>query len=253
MNYSDYVTALQTLLVIQDASGLANLTAILPRMIEYAELRMYRDPDLDFLATRTSDISAQTASGNRDVAIPSQFIVIEQVNIILPSGVQPPAFGAKRVPLLRTSQSFLDQIWPVDSDVATPAPFENYFSVYNEQETAPTPSRIRIAPTPDNSYYVEFRGTFRPAALSPTNTTTFLTQYMPDLFLAASMVFGAGYQRDFGAQSEDPQMSLSWERLYTGSKDGAAVEEARKKSTSYNWGANSPPKLAMPPAAPARG
>lgn len=253
MNYTDYVTSLQTLLVIQDASGLANLQTILPRMIEYAELRMYRDPDLDFLATRTSDISAQTASGSRDVAIPTQFIVIEQANIILPAGVKPPTVGAQRVPLLRASQSFLDQIWPIDSDVATPAPFENYFSVYSEQETGAGASKIRIAPTPDGTYYVEFRGTFRPTALSAANPNTFLTTYMPDLFLAASMIFGAGYQRDFGAQSENPQMSLSWEQIYSGSKQGAAVEEARKKSTSYDWSSNSPPKLAMPPEPPARG
>lgn len=253
MNYTDYVGALQTLLVIQDASGLANLNAILPRMIEYAELRMYRDPDLDFLATRTSDISQQTASGSRDVAIPAQFIVVEAVNLIVPAGSQPKQSGARRLPLLRTSLPFIDQIWPEESAVATPAPFETYFSIFSEQETSPTPSAVRIAPTPDGSYFVEFRGTFRPAALSSTNSTTFLTEFMPDLFLAASMVFGSGYQRDFGAQSEDPQMSLSWERIYSGSKEGAAVEEARKKSASVDWSAMSPPKLAMPPAPPASG
>ena len=33
----------------------------------------------------------------------------------------------------------------------------------------------------------------------------------PELLLCACMVFASGYQRDFGAQAEDPQKAVSWE------------------------------------------
>jgi hypothetical protein len=37
------------------------------------------------------------------------------------------------------------------------------------------------------------------------STTTILSLYVPDLFVAAAMIFMAGYQKDFGSQSDDPQ------------------------------------------------
>ena len=37
MTYSSYGTTLQTMLVVQDPSGVANLNAILPNIIDYAE------------------------------------------------------------------------------------------------------------------------------------------------------------------------------------------------------------------------
>jgi hypothetical protein len=252
MLYPDYVTALQGLLSIQDTNGLTNLTAMLPNIISYAELRIYRDPDLDFLATRTADTTQKTTFGNRQVPIPSQIIVVESVSIIMPAGaipttlgIVPTIFGVTRIPLIRASTEFLDALWPIESQVLTPAPYQTYWSIYDQQETGPA-SAIKIAPTPDGFYFCEFRGTFRPAPLSVVNQSTFLTTNLPDLFLAASMVFGAGYQRDFGAQSDDPKLAQSWENQYTLLKRGAAVEEARKKAQSTDWSAMAPTTVAAP-------
>ena len=83
MTYAEYIAALQLLAVMQDANGQALLAEILPQVIQYAELRLYRDPDLDFLATRTTDVSQKTTRGFRSVPIPAQFIVVEAVSLIL--------------------------------------------------------------------------------------------------------------------------------------------------------------------------
>jgi hypothetical protein len=88
---------------------------------------------------------------------------------------------------------------------------------------------IIFGPWPDKAYVVEVVGTIRPAPLSPTNTSTFLTNWLPDLFIAASMIFVTGYQRDFGAQSDDPNAAKSWDNEYSKLLASAGAEEMRKK------------------------
>ena len=236
MQYSDYTFALQALLQTQDPYGIGNFSLILPRCIEYAENRMYRDPLLDFLATRTTDVSQQTTAGSREVPIPPQFIVIEGAAIIMPAGQLPTVLGAQRVPLLRATRAFMDLTWPVATLPKTPVPFETYFCVYSEEEATPIegpssiPNAIRIAPTVDAAYNVEYTGTFQPTPLSAANPDTLLTVYFPDLFLAASMIWMSGWQRLYGAGADDPKLAMSWEAVYQSLKSDASILEFRKKS-----------------------
>ena len=65
----------------------------------------------------------------------------------------------------------------------------------------------------------------------------------------ASMIFISAYQRDFGRQSDDPQMAMSYEAQYNALLKGATVEEFRKKFESVGWTSMSP----SPVAAPTRG
>ena len=78
-------------------------------------------------------------------------------------------------------------------------------------------------------------GTYRPEPLSPSHPETFLTEYMPDIFLAASMIFITGYQRDFGAQSDNPQQAQSWEAQYNNLVKGAMLESLRQKFAGPAW------------------
>jgi len=48
-------------------------------------------------------------------------------------------------------------------------------------------------------------------------------------------VFGFGWQRDFGAQSDNPQTAQSWENQYQTTKQGVNIEELRKKAASASW------------------
>jgi hypothetical protein len=84
-------------------------------------------------------------------------------------------------------------------------------------------------------------GDIRPFPLSADNPETYLSVYYPELFLCACMVFGSGYQRDFGAQSDDPQRAVSWEGQYTYLRQGVALEAMRMRGAG-------PP---VPAAAPA--
>lgn len=107
-----------------------------------------------------------------------------------------------------------------------------------------TDQQIIVGPAPDQAYTVEVIGTIRPTPLSATNTTTYLTLYLPDLFVAASMIFMSGYMRDFGSQTDDGQQSVSWDTQYTKLFASANVEEMRKKYSSGAWGSLQPTPIA---------
>lgn len=83
--------------------------------------------------------------------------------------------------------------------------------------------------------------------MTSVNPPTWLGTNLPDLFLAGINVFMAGYQRDFGAQSDNPQLALSWEQSFQTLLRSAAVEEARRKAQSAAWQPYSPAPLATPP------
>ena len=223
-----------------------------PFVIAYAEGLMYRDPDLDFLATRQTDTSQATVAGSRYVTIPSTFIVLERLNLITPAGLQPDAVGASRVPLIRTTSAVIDMMWPETSLVAPPAFGYTHWAIFDQQQVSPVASQVRIGPTPDGAYTAEFKGTFRPAPLlQAAAAQTFLTQYLPDLFSAATMIAWAGTMKSYSMAGvpgvDDPQMAVHWSSIYRDLKKGAAIEEARKKSMSSGWGSMSPALVAATP------
>jgi hypothetical protein len=243
MYYADYVTALSGYL----PENLANTNTeapfisgsrynlVLDRCIEYAELRLYRDPDLDFLATRQY-ATATMAAGVANITKPASLIVVETATVISPAGQQPGSTGSGRFDMERVTQQFLSFAFPAVSYEATP---KQYAQVND--------TTFAVGPTPDGAYVVQFYGTYRPPALSASNTSTFLTLNLPDLFVAASMIFMCGYQKKFGAMSGDPQQGMTWEQYYGELKKGAAIEEARKKFQSAGWSPMVPTPAATPP------
>lgn len=231
LNYSQYKTLIATLAVVDEADTAFN--TILPQMITYAENRICRE--LDFLFTSTSITGYSLSTGSRSLTIPEGTIVVsDQINIITPVGTSDPNSGTRN-PCLPTTKEFLDAVYGSSSYTGMP----QYFVPFND-------NLFLFGPFPDQSYFVEIVGTYRPASLSDTNTTTFISLYLPDLFTMASMIYISGYQRDFGRQSDDPQMAQSYEGQYQLLLKGAMVEEARKKFESSGWSSQSPSPVATP-------
>jgi hypothetical protein len=169
------------------------------------------------------------------LTIPEGTIVVsEQFNVITPSGQTNPDSGTRN-PLLPATKEFLDAVY----GSPTPAGLPKYFTPFND-------NLFLVGPFPDQEYFVEIVGTYRPPSLSETNTTTFISNYLPDVFLMASMVYVSGYQRNFGRQSDDPAMSQSYESQYQTLLRGAAIEEARKKFEATGWTSQSPSPVATP-------
>lgn len=236
LTYDQYVTQVAELLVVPPTE--TNFVTILPLMITYAENRIYKD--LDLLITSSSLTGALTA-GSRQLTISLTqptgiFTVSEQMNIIMPSTQTDPEMGT-RVPCLPVTKEFLDAVYGDSSVSARGTPI--YFAPFNDD-------LFYFGPFPDASYTVEIVGTLRPNSLSGTNTTTFLSLYMPELLVAASMVYGTGYQRDWSAQSDDPRASQSWEAQYQLLMQTTGAEEARKKYEGAAWSSQSAAKTATP-------
>ena len=88
---------------------------------------------------------------------------------------------------------------------------------------------IVVGPAPGATFNVEILGTIRPTPLSETNTSTFLTTYLPDLFMAASMVYAANNMRDFASEAGNVNIGAQFEAQYKELLASANMEELKKK------------------------
>lgn len=232
LTYASYKTDLANLLVVPETDP--NFLVVLPNIIDDAEQRIYRE--LDLLSTIVRDSSAALTANSRNFTFPQHFVVSESINFYTPV-----ATTTNRYQLIPTTREFLDAVWPNELAPATPS-LPQYYAMITDQT-------IIVGPPPDAAYTVEVVGTIRPAPLSATNTTTYLTLYLPDLFMAASLVFGAGYQGNFSAMGDNPQQAISWEAHYQQLKGSADIEENRKKYAVQAWSSKQPALLATPPRA----
>ena len=216
MTYTEIVTALSQLSVMPTTD--TNFAAILPSTFAYAEGRITRE--LDLMAANVRDATSSTVALNRNFTIPTTlgtFLVVDGINVITPASTAPDS--GTRVMLQPASRDFLDYAWPATTGATVPA----YFA-YLSQDTYSSPAQTQIifGPWPDSTYRVEVIGKIQPAALSSTNTTTWLSANLPDLYIAACMIYLSGWQRNFGAQADDVRSAQSWETQYTTLRDSAA-------------------------------
>ena len=155
-------------------------------------------------------------------------------------------------PLLPTTKEYLQYVYPVGTTQSAP----QYFAMYTSNVVTtqgggasanglPTIT-LRFGPVPDANYTVIINGTLHMQPLSSTNTTTFISTYLPDLFIMASMIYVSAFQRNFGRQSDDPAMAQSYESQYQALLKGATVEEYRKKFQGSGWTSMSPSPVASP-------
>lgn len=232
LNYTTYVAQIANIMSVQSTTP--QFQTMLPGMIDYAEQRIYRE--LDLLNTVVRDSSSAFTAGSRNFTLPTTvngpFVTVQGINVITPI-VGPPDSNTRN-PLQITVRDYLDAVW----NSYTGASLPKFFAMIDQ-------FNIIVGPWPVAPYVVEVIGTIRPNPLSSSNTTTFLTNYLPDLFIAASMIFATGYQRDFGAQADNPAQGASWENQYEKLFASANAEELRKKFAGPGWTSLS--SIANPP------
>lgn len=235
LTYTTFVSSLANMITVPLSDP--NFIQAVPNIIDDAEQRLYRE--LDLLSTMVTATGALTA-GSRRFTLPTtvpngNFVVVEEMNVITPAGTTNPELG-KRNPLLPVSKEFLDVTYPSGVGAGVPG----YCAPVSQQEWI-------LGAWPDAAYTVEVVGTIRPAPLSEANPVTFLSQYLPDVFLAAALVFSAGYQQNFSSMGDNPQQAVSWESHVQPLIASAKIEEIRKKFGSQGWSSKSPDSIATPP------
>lgn len=242
---ANYITQIATMAVVDTTDP--NFLNILPLAISYAENRIYRE--LDFLFSSISTTAYSLTTGNRQLQVPAgTFVVPEQINVLTPLGVTDPN-AAIRTPLLPVTKEFLDAAYGSYQNSGMPkyfCPFDDYL--------------FYVGPFPDQNYTVEIVGTYRPESLGPsaadttflanylnytgnaypnyanTTTTTFISLYLPEMMIMASMIYISAYQRNFSsAAGNDPQMPVTYETQYQTLLKSALEEENRKKFEAAAW------------------
>ncbi len=231
--YATWLAAIANETVIDPAD--TNFLAQAPSSIDYGEGRLYRD--LDLLSTVVRD-TGTLSTGTRTFTLPSnlgRFVVTNGFNVITPAGTTNPDNGTRNQ-LVPCSRDVLDMLWPSTTGAGVPT----LYAMITDQE-------IIVGPAPGSAYTIECVGTIRPTPLSASNTTTYLSLYLPDLWFAATMIFWSGYKQNYGAQADDPKMAVSWSSQYDQLLASANIEEMRKKYNSGQWGSLAPTPLATPP------
>ena len=231
--YATWLAAIANETVIDPAD--TNFLAQVSSSIDYGEMRLYRD--LDLLSTVVRDTGTLTAN-NRTFTLPSnlgRFVVTNGFNVITPAGTTNPDSGTRNQ-LVPCSRDVLDLLWPSTTGAGVPA----LYAMITDQE-------IIVGPAPGSAYTIECIGTIRPTPLSASNTTTYLTLYLPDLLCMCTMIFWSAYQKNWGATSDDPKSAVSYESQYQALLASANVEEQRKRYASWQSGSLQPAPLATPP------
>lgn len=234
----------------------ANFVAALPSIIDYGEQRCYRELDLllargQWYGTLTPLDPAFRLSTGITTPLPATLpapITIERVRVLTPIGVAlPPPAGSLSgaAPCTPSSPEYLDAVHGPGSTPGQPVRF-----AHTSQDF------LDFGPVPDLAYAIAIFGMYRPFPLysAPPNDGTqssFLTTFLPDLFLAAAMISASGYQKNFGAQMDDPKMAESWEHQFEILLPSAKSEEMRKRF--HGWQADTAESAPPPTPTPTPG
>ena len=245
LTFNGYINAIAALAIAntQSVSGVqqfvnTNYQAIIPQMLNYAELRIQRDLSL---APAMEPNSYQFVIGNNLLVIPTaDFVSVEALTVIS---------GGQSYPLHPTSKFFLQNVYGSNNNPGIPLWFAPYGGDWLTNGS--TSQIFMVGPWPDQNYTVTATGMVRLPSLYQFATTayagsstTFISTWLPDLLIQASMIFMSQAQRNFGAASNDPQMGPSFELQYENLLKTAIVEEARKKFQASGWTAAEPAVVA---------
>jgi len=120
-------------------------TVILNDFIEHAELRIFRDVDLDvFRKYQTASLTSGDAFVAMPGATPTSFSFIRSVNIFSPSGSLGGLTDSERRYLEKKDTSFMSEYSPNRTSTGIPKYYANW-----DNDT------IILAPTPNAAYTIE--------------------------------------------------------------------------------------------------
>jgi len=252
LSYNAYVQQLGVMAVelTAEATGVcsfvnANLQTILPNALNYAELRIQRD--LDFLNAKASNSYALTAGANV-LSIPiNDFLMLETLEVTQNNGSQ----VVNSTPLTPVSKEFIQNCYSGAASAGTPKFFAMIGDNFGDGGNAFL--NVLLGPVPNFAYPIRAYGVIRLPSLAkfasngPADTSyTFISQFLPDLLMMASMIYITAFQRNFSATSDDPAMGQSYEKQYQALRLGAISEENRRKFNESAWSSMSTPVSATP-------
>jgi hypothetical protein len=130
-----------------------------------------------------------------------------------------------------------------------------YYAMYGDNFGDGTDSftNILLGPTPNYAYPLRITGLIKIPSLFNYSTIgladsqfTYISAYLPDMLIMASMIFVSAFQRNFSATSDSADMGLSYEKQYQALRLGAITDENQRNLEGSGWTAYGTPTSATP-------
>ena len=196
-------------------------TTIVNDFIEHAELKIFRQVDLDvFRKYKTATLTAGDAFISMPGAIPTDFEYARYINIFGTSGLSGSSLTAnERVFLDKRDPSFMNEY---RSDRTAPGVPKYYANWDNDT--------ILLAPAPNAAYTIELAYNALPTGLSSSNTTTWVSNNMPTLLLYACLTEAFKFLKN-------PNMASMYAQSYQELLTPLAAEQVgRRRRDEYKDG-----------------
>ena len=146
--------------------------------IEHAELRIFRQLDLDvYKEYKTASLTSSDPFVAMPGATPTTFEFARYVHIFSPSGSLGGLTDNERVTLQKKDSSYINEYWPNRTSTGVPKYYANW-----DNDT------IILAPTPNAAYTIELAYNAQETGLSSSNTTTWVGNNAPGLLLYACLI-----------------------------------------------------------------
>ena len=181
--------------------------------IEHAELRLYRELDIDpYRKNATAALAADQPFATLPGSIPTNFSAIRFITIYSPSGSLGGLTDNVRIVLQKKDMSFLSEYWPNRATTGIP----KYYANYDEDS-------IMIAPTPNAAYTIDLEYNALPTGLSSSNTTTWISNNAPRALLYACLV------EAFKFLKGPDNLTQMYEQSYNAAVKSLATEQMGQK------------------------
>jgi len=188
-------------------------STIVNGFIENAEFRILRDVDSD---NNRRYVSAQLVAGSRFIDTPTDLLVIRSAQIVDSDGV---GQSDNRDFLQYRDTSFMSEFNPT---ATTGVP--KYYSNWDEDT-------IVVAPTPNATFTIQLNYILKPAGLSSTVPTTYLSLNFPNGLLYACLVEAYSFLK-----GPNDLLQL-YEGKYKQTVEGFSIEQmGRRRRDEYQSG-----------------
>lgn len=193
----------------------AELAAHIDDFIRFAELRLFRDIDLEIYRTHLTSL---LNVGDPYVTLPAGTdIIIRDFHLIDRAN--------QRQFLLRKHNSFIYDFWPDNTQLGQPRFYSRW--LYNV---------LLLAPTPDYAYQLDLEISQLPTSIVPvagqTNANSWLGDNAWDALLASAMVEAISFMKaDADYQAAAP--TGVWQQKYQEALDRLGTQEKRERLDDY--------------------
>lgn len=206
MTYDELVTNIRN---YTEVGSNVFTNSVINTFITMAENRILRDIDLDVFK---KEVTGTLTASNKFLTTPTDILTHRYLMITNASNEQ--------IFLDFRDTSFMKEYWPDGADTGIP----KYYSVWDQ-------NTFYVAPTPASGYAVELGYIYRPAQLSSSNTTTWVSINAPEALLYACLIQAYSYTKG------PVDMLGFFENSYKQALQGLGVEQqGRRRRDEYRDG-----------------